>query len=77
MAEDGDMLKQTKIYPLPNVDQLANVKDKGKPCERCAENNATINSLNNYIKKLEKEINDLGGNLNLDHPLNKTGSGPP
>lgn len=77
LIEDGSMIKTPPEYSVSNVDQEANVKDKDESCKKCSDNNATINSLNGYIRVLEKRIEELGGNLNSDRPLPKTGTRSP
>lgn len=80
MLNEGDMLKDPSKYSIDDgVDKIIEEEGKGisLKCDRCAKNLATIDSLNDYIKMLQKRIEDLGGNSNLDHPLNKTGSGSP
>lgn len=69
MTGEGEEPKKNAVYPILNVDQEANVKDKDDTCKKCAERDATIQSLNSYIRYLEKTIIDLGGEASLRRPL--------
>lgn len=68
LTGEGEEPKKKTGYPIQNVDQKANVKDKGEICKDCEERDATIKSLNNYINHLEKTIENLGENINQGRP---------
>ena len=68
-VSEKNIINEDPKYPIQTNDQKINIENKCVACQNCADRDATIKSLNNYINYLEKTVVDLGGNLNQSHPM--------